>query len=151
MKESSPYPVPAQPAEPMFDVGEWREQSKALAQTLSFLIDRLYLDASNSALKRHLRFVPQAEADLAGSWLRVETVGSVDALNGFDPISVMRIALETCHRPGESRLYFLVRSNGEQAEVFLGLRAIGMSTDSEVLSESARSFLESAWPATRLT
>lgn len=151
MNESPLSKVPSQPVEPMFDVGEWREQSKALAQTLSFLIDRMYLDASNSALKRHLRFVPQPDEGLPISWLRVETVGGTEALNGFDPISVMRIALETCHRPGESRLYFLVRSSGEQAEVFLGLRAVGESTVSEELSESARSFLESAWPATRLT
>lgn len=132
-----------------FDADEWRQQSKALAQTVAFSLDRMYLDASTQSLAKHLRFMPETEPALPTRWLRVETVGDPQQ-ERFDAATALRIALETCHRPAQSRLYFLVQSDGEVAEVLLGLRGTGMHGDSDTHAESAKSFLESAWQGTKL-
>jgi len=139
------------PANTAMDPDTWREQSKGLGQVLSFSLQRSYLQAPAEQLAGYLRLIPPVEAEVPTSWLKVETVGDASAIGGLEASSVMRIALETCHRPVSSRLYFLVRSDGLKAEVYLGLRGIGLHGDSEAHAESAKSFLEAAWPATKLT
>lgn len=141
---------PLQPAASS-EIETWRQQSKMLGQVLRFSLNRTYLDAKASELTNHLRHIPTREGAVPTTWLRLEAVGEVGAGSDSDPLVALRVALTSSHRPANARFYYLIQSDGNSTALYLGLRGLGVSGDSVGLARSVQSFVESAWPATKLT
>lgn len=119
----------------------------AMAQTLSFSMERKYLENIgkgnlNPLFKMHEVDVT-SKTDVA--WIEIIQVGKPindDTNNCFTAIQKI---LYSCFMPQETQLLFLVVKSGGVNKMFLGVRPLGSSVNKNVV-RYLNDFIKGAWP-----
>ncbi len=119
----------------------------AMAQTLSFSMERKYLENIgkenlNPLFKLHEVDVT-AKADVA--WIEISQVGKPIDNNANNCFTAIQKILYSCFMPQETQLLFLVVKSGGVNKLFLGVRPLSSSVNKNVV-RYLNDFIKGAWP-----
>lgn len=122
------------------------QAANAISRSLLFSLERQYLDTPFEDATFLQPGPRNIEVD-APYFLRLEQVG-----NGSynQPLTAIQTALTACHNPGQHTLIFLIASDGNQNQIYLGVRGTGVKAYTGEFINYLGSFLEGNWPGTRL-
>lgn len=119
----------------------------AMAQTLSFSLERKYLD--NIGDERinplvYLKQIPQSTQEIV-SWLSIDQIGKPIEDDVESCFSTMQKILYSCFMPYETQLLFLVVSEKGVCRMYIGVRPLGSGINKNVTKYLAE-FIKGAWP-----
>lgn len=120
----------------------------ALSQTLSFCMERKYLEGislSSSANPFHLEAIDSTLKDEA-YWLRIKQVGKPLRDSAEDCFTAIQKILYSCFLPNTIQLLFLVEGDGKESRMYVGLRSVSESVKARSYVKGLNEFIKGAWP-----
>lgn len=120
----------------------------ALSQTLSFCMERKYLEGislSSSANPFHLEAIDSTLKDEA-YWLRIKQVGKPLRDSAEDCFTAIQKILYSCFLPNTIQLLFLVEGDGKESRMYVGLRSVSEFVKARSYVKGLNEFIKGAWP-----
>lgn len=119
----------------------------AMAQTLSFSMERKYLERIgeenyNSLFEMH-EVNSTSKANV--SWIEITQIGKPIKDNADDCFTAIQKILYSCFMPQETQLLFLVLKNEGINKIYLGIRPMRKNANKS-LSRYLNDFIKGAWP-----
>lgn len=120
----------------------------ALSQTLSFCMERKYLENITNPVAENPFKVEAVESTLKeeASWIRIKQVGKPLHDSAEDCFTAIQKILYSCFLPKTTQLLFLVESNGKENSMYLGLRSTSDNIKAKTYVKSLNEFVKGAWP-----
>ena len=119
----------------------------AMAQTLSFCMERKYIDGiGNSDLNplfqlREVKNTPKSPV----SWISITQVGKPLKDNAEFYFTAMQKILYSCFLPQATQLLFLITNNGVSNKMYLGIRPMNRTVDKRFTKQLCE-FMKGQWP-----
>ena len=119
----------------------------AMSQTLSFCMERKYLDKIGDEQSNPLYVMKEVAVTPKDSvsWIEISQVGKPlddDAESCFTAIQKI---LYSCFMPQETQLLFLIVKNDKQNKMYLGVRPMGSKIKKNI-TKYLNEFIKGAWP-----
>ena len=120
----------------------------ALSQTLSFCMERKYLENITNPVAENPFKVEAVESTLKeeASWIRIKQVGKPLHDSAEDCFTAIQKILYSCFLPKTTQLLFLVEGNGKENSMYLGLRSTSDNIKAKTYVKSLNEFVKGAWP-----
>lgn len=120
----------------------------ALSQTLSFCMERKYLDGISSSSSSNPFQLEAIESTLKDEayWLRIKQVGKPLHDSAEDCFTAIQKILYSCFLPNTIQLLFLVEGDGKESRMYIGLRSVSESVKAKSYAKSLNEFVKGAWP-----
>lgn len=116
----------------------------AMSQTLSFCMERKYLDAVGKDQQLfQLGLLPHS-LENAATWIKVSQIGKPLEDSAESCFTAIQKILYSCFLPKEMQLLFMVVGDSIETKLYLGLRAYDKSTRGIV--KNLNEFIEGIWP-----
>ena len=120
----------------------------AMAQTLSFSMERKYLEGiGNEEINPlfRLREVPST-AKSEVSWIHISQVGKPLKDDMESCFTAMQKILYSCFLPHASQLLFLITNDGNSNRMYLGVRSMNKNFAEKSFTKQLSSFMKGQWP-----
>lgn len=119
----------------------------AMSQTLSFCMERKYLDKIGDKQSNPLYIMKEVAVTPKDSvsWIEISQIGKPlddDAESCFTAIQKI---LYSCFMPQETQLLFLIVKNDKQNKMYLGVRPMGSKIKKNI-TKYLNEFIKGAWP-----
>lgn len=120
----------------------------ALSQSLSFCMERKYLEDITSSVSNNPFKVEAMESTLKeeASWMKIEQVGKPLQDTAEDCFTAIQKILYSCFLPKTTQLLFLVEGNGKENHIYLGLRSISDNVKAKSYMKNLSEFIKGVWP-----
>ena len=119
----------------------------AMAQTLSFSMERKYLerigDESYNPLYRMHEVNTTSKANV--SWIEITQIGKPIKDDAGDCFTAIQKILYSCFMPQETQLLFLIVKNEGVNRMYLGIRPMGKNVNKNI-TRYLNDFIKGAWP-----
>lgn len=120
----------------------------AMAQTLSFSMERKYLerigDESLNPLFKMQETEITSKADV--SWIEISQVGKPINNEETDCFTAIQKILYSCFLPQETQLLFLIIKDNGINKMYLGVRVLPMAKVTKKITHYLNDFIKGAWP-----
>ena len=116
-----------------------------IAQSLSFCLERNYLQDISNASLFSLEAIPSAIENEA-TWIAIEQIGRPLEKSAESCFTAIQKILYSCFLPKELQLLFLVVGENGISRLYIGLRAPGKSTPSKSIVRNLNEFIKGIWP-----
>lgn len=119
----------------------------AMAQTLSFSMERKYLEkigdeSFNPLFKMHeIDITPKADV----SWIEISQVGKPINNEASDCFTAIQKILYSCFMPKETQLLFLIIKDNGLNKMYLGVRPMNINVKKSI-TRYLNDFIKGAWP-----
>ena len=119
----------------------------AMAQTLSFSMERKYLEkigdeGFNTIFKMHeIEITPKADV----SWIEISQVGKPINNEATDCFTAIQKILYSCFMPQETQLLFLIIKDSGINKMYLGVRPMNTNVKKNI-TRYLNAFIKGAWP-----
>ena len=120
----------------------------ALSQTLSFCMERKYLEKitdKRSGNPFEVEAVATTVKDEA-SWLKVRQIGKPLRDSAEDCFTAIQKILYSCFLPAAAQLLFLIEGDGRECSLYLGLRSVSDGVNARNYVKSLNEFIKGVWP-----
>lgn len=122
----------------------------AISQTLSFCMERKYLETLSMYSSTDFRLDANAGNDLLdASWLKINQIGKPIDNSAENCFTAVQKILHSCHWPKETQLLFLVTGDGERNHMYLGIRQSHLGTGNvkpKTQIKYLNDFIKGVWP-----
>lgn len=120
----------------------------ALSQTLSFCMERKYLENITNPIAENPFKVEAIASTLKeeASWIKIKQVGKPLHDSAEDCFTAIQKILYSCFLPKATQLLFLVEGNEKESSLYMGLRSMSESIKSKTYIKSLNEFIKGAWP-----
>lgn len=122
----------------------------AISQTLSFCMERKYLQNIEDGKLFQLKSVPSSVTNDA-AWISISQVGRPLDKSAENCFAAIQKILYSCFLPKEMQLLFLVVGNEKESRLYLGLRAPGKVTPPRSMVRNLNEFIKGVWPGLQTT
>lgn len=121
--------------------------ANAMAQSLSFTMERKYLESIDSS-KDTFSLVSQHRTDspVVPYWIEIKQVGRPLNDNIGNCFTAIQKILTSCFLPYKSQLVFLVNGENGVCRIYLGIRPLDKNVIDSSFAESLSHFMEGIWP-----
>lgn len=121
--------------------------ANAMAQSLSFTMERKYLESIDSS-KDTFSLVSQHRTDspVVPYWIEIKQVGRPLNDNTGNCFTAIQKILTSCFLPYKSQLVFLVNGENGVCRIYLGIRPLDKNVIDSSFAESLSHFMEGIWP-----
>lgn len=122
--------------------------ANGIAQSLSFSMERKYLDGISSVSKPiHLELgTKHTDLPTEPYWIKISQIGRPTDDSAEKCFTAIQKILTTCFMPHKTQLIFVVRGKDGVNEMFLGLRSFVKSEIDSSFADSLEDFIKGIWP-----
>lgn len=119
----------------------------AVAQTLSFCMERKYLEKIEDHELNPLFNLTEIPVNPKQevSWIEISQVGKPLLEGPENCFTAIQKILYSCFMPKETQLLFLIINNGKQNRMYLGIRPMGVNIKKNI-TKYLNEFIKGAWP-----
>lgn len=119
----------------------------AMAQTLSFSMERKYLerigdDSYNPLFEMHEVSIT---SKVSVSWIEITQIGKPIKDDAGDCFTAIQKILYSCFMPQETQLLFLIMKNDGVNRLYLGIRPVGKNVNKNII-RYLDDFIKGTWP-----
>ena len=123
----------------------------AMSQTLSFCMERKYLEnISDGDSVFELEVIPSS-LDSTASWIEINQVGKPLENSAEYCFTAIQKILYSCFLPKEMQLLFLITGNKVRYKLYLGVRTPGKALPSKSTVKNLNEFIKGIWPGLQTT
>ena len=121
--------------------------ANAVAQSLSFTMERKYLEGIDSSKETfHLVSQHRTDSPVIPYWIEINQIGKPLDDSVENCFTAIQKILTSCFLPNKSQLVFLVHSENGVCHIYLGIRPIDNQVIDSSFAESLSDFMEGIWP-----
>ena len=121
--------------------------ANAVAQSLSFTMERKYLEGIDSSKETfHLVSQHRTDSPVIPYWIEINQIGKPLDDSVENCFTAIQKILTSCFLPNKSQLVFLVHSENGVCHIYLGIRPIDNQVIDSSFVESLSDFMEGIWP-----
>lgn len=121
--------------------------ANAVAQSLSFTMERKYLEGIDSSKETfHLVSQHRTDSPVIPYWIEINQIGKPLDDSVENCFTAIQKILTSCFLPNKSQLVFLVHSENGVCHIYLGIRPIDNQVIDSSFAESLSNFMEGIWP-----
>ena len=119
----------------------------AMAQTLSFSMERKYLEGIGNTDLNPLFQLGEVKSTVKSpvSWINISQVGKPLQDNAEFCFTAMQKILYSCFVPKATQLLFLITNDGISNKMYLGIRPMNNSIDKRFTKQLSE-FMKGQWP-----
>lgn len=117
----------------------------ALSESLSFCMERKYLQDISSGQIFKLESIPQTLGN-AIVWININQVGKPLEDTTESCFTAIQKILYSCFLPKELQLIFLVIGDGIETNLYFGIKAPGKATAPKSVIKNLNEFIKGVWP-----
>ena len=123
----------------------------AMSQTLSFCMERKYLEhISEGSGVFELEVIPSS-LDSTASWIEIKQIGKPLENSAENCFTAIQKILYSCFLPKEMQLLFLITGNKTLFKLYLGVRTPGKAMPSKSTVKNLNEFIKGIWPGLQTT
>lgn len=120
--------------------------ANAFSQSLSYCMERKYLQEITTSRTMSLRALSDSSTGLDPMWIRIEQIGRPLNDRIEDCFTAIQKILYSCFLPRQAQLLFLIVGDGVRNHLYLGVRALDSHAVRRSFVDRLNDFVSGLWP-----